>query len=265
MTTAYDFHPIADLFPLMEGAEFDELVADIKAMNGLHQPIALLGDKILDGRNRYRACKAAGVRPNFTHLPAVDPLTFVISANLHRRHLTAEQKREVIAKLLKAQPEKSDREIGKTAKVDHKTVGTARAMLEGRGEIPHVETRTDTKGRKQPAKKKNSAAKAIARLRKAREYREAKEKREREAAAAEDRADIAAHEAEAEQIAIDLLKQIDRNLAARLHAHLPEGMWLKDALGRGLGSEGNGADHPTAPCANDDDLDIPECLRRVSP
>ena len=60
---------------------------------------------------------------------SVDPYGYVISANIHRRHLTAEQKRELIAKLLKATPEKSDRQIAETVKASPTTVGTVRAEM----------------------------------------------------------------------------------------------------------------------------------------
>jgi hypothetical protein len=148
------FHPLAELFPLMEGGEFDALVADIKA-NGLCEPITLLDGKILDGRNRYRACLAAGVEPDIIKGDGAidDPAAYIISANIRRRHLSAEQRRDLITKLIKAQPEKSNRQIAKTAKVDDKTVGSVRRELEGRAEIPHVDKRADTKGRKQPAHK----------------------------------------------------------------------------------------------------------------
>jgi hypothetical protein len=148
------FHLLAELFPLMEGEEFDALVADIKA-NGLCEPITLLDGKILDGRNRYCACLAAGVEPDIIKGDGAidDPAAYVISANIRRRHLSAEQRRDLIAKLIRAQPEKSNRQIAKTAKVDDKTVGSVRRELEGRAEIPHVDKRADTKGRKQPAHK----------------------------------------------------------------------------------------------------------------
>ena len=87
----------------------------------------------------------------------VDPWIYVSSANVLRRHLTPEGKREVIAKFLKAQPEKSDRQIGKMVEADNKTVAVVRGDLERREEIPHVKARTDTKGRQQPATKAKKA------------------------------------------------------------------------------------------------------------
>jgi ParB-like chromosome segregation protein Spo0J len=57
-----DFHPLADAFPLLEGREFMDLSDDIAA-NGLLNPVIIFEGKILDGRNRYRACLAAGVEP----------------------------------------------------------------------------------------------------------------------------------------------------------------------------------------------------------
>src|SRR5262249_17578101 len=96
--SALEFHPLAHIFPLVEGAEFDELVADIK-VHGLHEAIVLYEDKILDGRNRYRACLAAGIDPTFTAYTGDDPISYVISLNLRRRHLDESQRAMVAAKL----------------------------------------------------------------------------------------------------------------------------------------------------------------------
>lgn len=102
------FHPYADIFPLIEGEAFAELVADVKA-NDLRERIVVWDDKILDGRNRYRAALAAGLiededGPDRTKyfvrfVPAVDgdPLSFVFSKNFHRRHLTIGQRAYVMA------------------------------------------------------------------------------------------------------------------------------------------------------------------------
>jgi N6-adenosine-specific RNA methylase IME4 len=96
-----EFHPLANLFPLIEGAEFDELVADIKA-HGLADNIVVWQGKVLDGRNRYRACVAAEVDPRLTQFwPELqgDPLAFVLSKNLRRRHLNESQRAMVAAKI----------------------------------------------------------------------------------------------------------------------------------------------------------------------
>src|ERR1700733_8957535 len=88
MTTK--FHPLANIFPLLDGDAFRELVADIKAY-GLRDPITLYDGQILDGRNRYRACLKAHIEPRFTTHKGKDPLAFVVSLNLKRRHLNASQ------------------------------------------------------------------------------------------------------------------------------------------------------------------------------
>ena len=110
---------------------------------------------ILDGRNRYRACLAAGFEPAVRNGDnwIGDPASFVISRNIHRRHLTTEQKRDLIAKLLKRDPSKSDRQIAETVKASPTFVGKVRAEGEATGDLSTVDTRTDTRGRHQPAKK----------------------------------------------------------------------------------------------------------------
>jgi len=95
----YDIHPVAEMFPLIEGKAFDDLVADIKA-NGLRDPIEYQGNAILDGRNRLRACKEAGVTPEYKEIPSnVDPVKHIISRNIHRRHLTTAQRAAIAAEL----------------------------------------------------------------------------------------------------------------------------------------------------------------------
>ena len=123
-------HPAAEEFPLMPEAELQELGEDIKA-NGLRSPIVIYRGKLLDGRNRLDAMELVGIEFAFVedrqrklvylacddsnifdggggsiiHLRGKgglldhingDPYAFVLSANLHRRHLTGEQKRELI-------------------------------------------------------------------------------------------------------------------------------------------------------------------------
>lgn len=93
------FHPVADLFPRMSDAALNELAADIKA-NGLREPIWMHDGQIIDGRNRYTACTKAGVKPSFREWDGKGDLTtFVVSLNLHRRHLNESQRAMVAAKI----------------------------------------------------------------------------------------------------------------------------------------------------------------------
>jgi N6-adenosine-specific RNA methylase IME4/ParB-like chromosome segregation protein Spo0J len=105
---SYPFHPIANAFPLMVGEQFDSLIEDIRC-NNLQEPIVLHEGKILDGRNRFRACAKAGVKPRFRQYRGSDPLKFVLSANLHRRHLNDSQRALVAARLANLPPHRPKR------------------------------------------------------------------------------------------------------------------------------------------------------------
>lgn len=100
----YEVHPAAELFPLVEGRELQDLADDIKA-NGLLNPITLLAEAgkrvLLDGRNRLRACELAGVEPT-TEFWAGEgsPVSWVVSQNLRRRHMNESQRAMVAAGLV---------------------------------------------------------------------------------------------------------------------------------------------------------------------
>ena len=98
---AFQSHPAANIFPLLEGAEFDRLCEDIRA-NGIKVPIIIHPDlSILDGRNRFRACEAVGVKP-VTALWAGKPgqeIDYVVSLNLSRRHLNPSQLGMIAARI----------------------------------------------------------------------------------------------------------------------------------------------------------------------
>jgi len=91
-----EFHPIANIFPMMSEEETKGLTEDI-SQNGLKESIWLHPDgRIIDGRNRYNACQQAGVEPVFNTWNGKGSLVaFVISLNLHRRHLSSIQKAAV--------------------------------------------------------------------------------------------------------------------------------------------------------------------------
>lgn len=115
----HELHPLCTLFPRLSGAEFDALRDDIAA-NGLRQPIVLHEGMILDGGNRYRACIEAGVEPTFVDFHGGDPISFVLSVNFHRRHLSAGQQAAVVAAAqdwAKAQTQGGDRKSEQSATV----------------------------------------------------------------------------------------------------------------------------------------------------
>jgi DNA modification methylase len=150
--SAIPFHVLAELFPLMEGEAFTELVEDIKA-HGLHEPIVLYEGEILDGRNRYLASQAAEVTPRFETYTGSDPLGFVISLNLKRRHLDESQRAMVAARIatlqLGANQHSEGLPIGRASEllnVGERTVARAREVQDrGTPELIHAVERGDVK------------------------------------------------------------------------------------------------------------------------
>lgn len=101
----YQAHPAAELFPMMPQDQYAAFKEDIRR-NGFEQNIVLYKGQILDGRNRYKAAVELNM---LDELPIaeidddtkIDPYQYVISRNLHRRHLNESQRAKIAAKLAK--------------------------------------------------------------------------------------------------------------------------------------------------------------------
>jgi hypothetical protein len=208
-------HPAANLFPMMSDEEIDALAADIKKADGLTSPIVFWNDEqnnewLLDGRNRIEAAERAGYeikgheKYDLFDRAGDDPYAYVISANIQRRHLTSEKKRDLIANVLAADPDKSDRAVAKIAKVSKNTVASVRSEAEARGQIDHVDTRTDSKGRKQPARKPATKAKRA----KIYATREAKKQAEKEDRTRQHEEEVAERKAAAAAFAVEIRDRI---------------------------------------------------------
>jgi hypothetical protein len=96
----YEVHPAANLFPMMSNEAYAQLRDDI-AENGMKEAITLWRGELIDGRNRLRACEELKIEPLVNEIEDdADPVAFVLSINLHRRHLDESQRAMVAARLL---------------------------------------------------------------------------------------------------------------------------------------------------------------------
>jgi hypothetical protein len=286
-------HPAAELFPPLSPDELRALGEDIRKhglrepvvlqRQYRRRPDGSIANEhdyelaLLDGRNRLDAMEEAGftlVRDGkldktlghaalglepltggaYAELdPGINPYAFVVSRNIHRRHLNAKQRRELIAKLLEADPSKSDRQIGETIKADHQTVGAVRAEKEATGEISPVEKRVgkDRKARKQPVKKATTAKSPRAAQAKATEAQETKAARKpkpRDDIGPGSTSELARLRARVDELENEKLRLQRENLALRNEVEE-----LRQRLANATGK--------AAPAA-DDGLNIPESLLR---
>jgi hypothetical protein len=139
----YDTHPIADAFPLLQGEDFERFKQGIKD-NGLRDPrVPIYEGKLLDARNRYRACLELGAafvkKLKFFDVEG-DPFVYVLDHNINdRRHLNESQRAIAICRLVTMKPgrprknrpraELSAADGAKAAGVGERTMERAKTVL----------------------------------------------------------------------------------------------------------------------------------------
>ena len=96
------FHPLA-ILPMLDEASQLAMARDIRE-RGQFEAIVLYQKQILDGRCRYRACLLAEATPKFEEYQGDDPLGYMFSRNIHRRHLLKDSQRALVAARLASLP-----------------------------------------------------------------------------------------------------------------------------------------------------------------
>lgn len=124
-------HPYAEMIPSMTAEEYQALKNDIKEF-GQKEPIIVSGNQILDGRHRYRACKELKLDPiciPYSGTQAEDQ--FVLTANLHRRHLSVSQRAVVALAFYELAVEKfrRDKKLGLRNGKDYVKQGNTRTIV----------------------------------------------------------------------------------------------------------------------------------------
>ncbi len=151
-------HPVFpyQTMPPLTAEERAQLEASILA-NGVQVPVLVdEHDVPIDGHNRLAIAQSHGLEcPRIVRagLTEREKIELSISLNIDRRHLTREQKRELIATSIAAAPELTDREHARRTGASPSTVGAVRSKLEESGEVSKLDTRTDPRGYEQPAAK----------------------------------------------------------------------------------------------------------------
>lgn len=139
-------HPLSAAFPAMSEADQESLRDDIEA-NGQRDKGVVFEGMVLDGWHRYQACRALGIAFKFDEFDGKDPVSFVLSRNLHRRHLTASQRAAAVVAATNWRPAgvqdskvaaaatMTNSDLAKTAEVSPRTIRHAKKAHEaGLGE-----------------------------------------------------------------------------------------------------------------------------------
>jgi ParB-like chromosome segregation protein Spo0J/N6-adenosine-specific RNA methylase IME4 len=140
--------------PELARAEYEELKSDIR-LRGVMVPIEHdEHGNILDGHHRLKICEELGIQDYPTVIRAgmteSEKRFHARKLNMARRHLTQEQRREMIRDTLAETPEKSDRQIAEGLGVSNSTVSLARKELEDEGQLCESHTSIGADGKERP-------------------------------------------------------------------------------------------------------------------
>jgi N6-adenosine-specific RNA methylase IME4 len=143
--------PFADLLPALPDDDLSALRGDIRE-RGIVVPIVIdEHHNVIDGANRLRIADELGIRNLRADirpgLSDAEKEELAEDLNLHRRHLSREQLREVIRRRLQRHPERSNRQIAAEIGVRHETVGVVRSQLAATGEIRQLSKTVGRDGR----------------------------------------------------------------------------------------------------------------------
>lgn len=159
--TTLEHHPIANIWPMMGEEQYKELKSDIE-QNGCINKIWLYEGKILDGRNRYKACQELNQHVSFLEYKGDEPIQFAISLNMHRRHLTSAQKAALAVKI--------EPMFAAEAKKRQQAAGNFNTNPKGKNQHTQVESRkleekipqpTKNEPKKRKEQSRQQAAKAL--------------------------------------------------------------------------------------------------------
>lgn len=129
-TAPLEAHPFAEGYDMLPAAELAQMAGSVHA-DGQDEDIILFQGKILDGRNRYKACLTAGVEPRFREFEGDEEAAYryVVRHNLFRRHLTAEQRAERALEALQRKKASGEavtqREVAEAASVSRSSIQRA--------------------------------------------------------------------------------------------------------------------------------------------
>ena len=140
-------HELSKAFPSMTESEYTALLENIRE-HGQRHPIITYHGMVLDGHHRLRACIQLEQEPIFAPYTGIDPAGYVLSSNLHRRHLSASQRAGAIVACNEwrnegrvqlgtgAELPQTSAQMAETAQVSTRTVVNAKAaQFAGLGEL----------------------------------------------------------------------------------------------------------------------------------